>query len=70
MNSITNKNASNSSNSNNSSNSSNEIEKCKKILAGQMMIPMFSIKDLIVGRIGTVIPWVILLFIVAFIIII
>ena len=51
-------------------NSNNEIEKCKKILAGQAMIPMFSIKDLIVGRVGTVIPWVILLLIVAFIIII
>ena len=53
------------SNSGNSSNSSNEIEKCKKVLAGQAMIPMFSIKNLIVGRVGTVIPWVILLFIVA-----
>lgn len=50
------------------SNSSNEIEKFKK--AGQSIIPMFSIKNLIVGRVGTVIPWVILLFIVAFIIII
>jgi len=55
---------------NNTSNSNNEIEKCKKLLAGQSMIPMFSIKDLIVGRVGTVIPWVILLLIVAFIIII
>ena len=63
MNSITN-------NISNSINSTNEIEKCKKLLAGQAMIPMFSIKDLIVGRVGTVIPWVILLFIVAFIIII
>jgi hypothetical protein len=35
-----------------------------------MTIAMFSMKDIIIGRVGTVIPWVILLLIVAFIIII
>jgi hypothetical protein len=35
-----------------------------------IMIPMLSIKDIIIGSIGTVIPWVILLLIVGFLIII
>lgn len=35
-----------------------------------LMIPMLSIKDIIIGSIGTVIPWVILLLIVGFLIII
>jgi len=33
-------------------------------------IPMLSIKDIIIGSIGTVIPWIILLIIVGFIIIV
>lgn len=48
----------------------NEIEKAKKLLMSQPMMPMFSIKDIIVGSIGTVLPWLILLIIVSFIIII
>jgi hypothetical protein len=36
----------------------------------KQLIPMLSIKDIIVGSIGTVIPWLILLIIVGFIIII
>jgi hypothetical protein len=35
-----------------------------------ILIPMLSIKDIIIGSIGTVIPWVILLLIVGFLIII
>lgn len=35
-----------------------------------MKIPMLSIKDIIVGSIGTVIPWIVLLFICTFLIII
>lgn len=48
----------------------NNVERCKKILMNQPMMPMLSIKNIIVGSVGTVIPWVILLFIVCFIIII
>lgn len=48
----------------------NNVERCKKILMNQPMMPMLSIKNIIVGGVGTVIPWVILLFIVCFIIII
>lgn len=57
---------------NNSINTSqtNNVERCKKVLMDQQMIPMLSIKNIIVGGVGTVIPWVILLFIVCFIIII
>ena len=35
-----------------------------------LSIPMLSIKDIIIGSIGTVIPWVVLLLIVGFLIII
>jgi len=56
-------------NKKNSSNSSN-IEKCKTLLMSKPMIPMLSIKNIIIGSIGTLIPWIILLFIVAFIIVI
>ena len=35
-----------------------------------LTIPMLSIKDIIIGSVGTVIPWVILLFIIGFLIII
>ena len=64
--------------SNNLSNSSNSkknvikdnIERCKKILLSSPLIPLFSIKDIIGGAVGTVIPWTILLIIIGFIIII
>jgi hypothetical protein len=46
------------------------IERCKKILLSSPLIPLFSIKDIIGGAVGTVIPWTILLIIVGFIIII
>lgn len=46
------------------------IENCKKVLMNASLIPMFSIKNIIAGSMGTVIPWIILLIIVAFIIII
>lgn len=52
------------------SGSSNNIEKCKTLLMTQPMMPMFSIKNIIVGSVGTLIPWLILLFIVGFIIVI
>ena len=52
------------------SSSDNNVEKCKKILLNKQLIPMLSIKDIIIGSIGTVIPWLILLIIVGFIIII
>jgi hypothetical protein len=47
-----------------------EIEKCKTIMSSYKMMPMFSIKDIIIGSIGTTIPWIILLIIVGIIIII
>ena len=46
------------------------IEKCKELLLRNPLIPLFSIKDIIGGAIGTVIPWTILLIIIGFIIII
>lgn len=46
------------------------IEKCKKALMSKEMIPMLSIKNIIIGSVGTLIPWIILLFIVGIIIII
>ena len=54
----------------NNTNSNTNIEKCKKLLMDKPMIPMLSIKNIIVGGVGTVIPWIILLFIVCFLIII
>jgi hypothetical protein len=42
----------------------------KTLLMTQPMMPMFSIKNIIVGSVGTLIPWLILLFIVGFIIVI
>ena len=50
--------------------SNNNIEHCKKVLMNKQLIPMLSIKNIIAGSIGTVIPWLILLIIVGFIIII
>jgi hypothetical protein len=34
------------------------------------MVPMFDVKGLVVGTIGTVVPWVVLLIIVGFIIVV
>jgi len=46
------------------------IEECKKLLSTTQLMPMFSIKNIVVGATGTVIPWTILLIIVGIIIII
>jgi hypothetical protein len=46
------------------------IERCKELLLRSPLIPLFSIKDIIGGAVGTVIPWTILLIIIGFIIII
>jgi hypothetical protein len=48
----------------------NNIEKCKKVLMSKPLMAMFSIKDIIAGSVGTVIPWSILLIIVAIIIVV
>jgi hypothetical protein len=58
-------------NSNSTKNALNEnIDKCKKLLMSRPMVPMFDVKGLVVGTIGTVVPWVVLLIIVGFIIVI
>jgi len=46
------------------------LEKCKKALMGRQLMPMLSIKNIVAGSVGTVIPWIILLVIVAIIILI
>jgi hypothetical protein len=46
------------------------IEKCKKALMGKQLMPMLSIKNIVIGSVGTLVPWIILLFIVMIIIII
>jgi hypothetical protein len=64
---IINNNNKNNSNTNNisiKSSLNNNIEKYKSLMA------LFSIKDIIEGSIGTVIPWLILLFIIGFIIVV
>ena len=48
----------------------NKISEEKKNPPFGGTIPMLSIKDIIIGSVGTVIPWTILLLIVGFIIII
>ena len=48
----------------------NNIEKCKTLLMSKPLMAMFSVKDIVAGSIGTVIPWLILLMIVGFIIIV
>jgi hypothetical protein len=48
----------------------NNIEKCKSLLMNKPLMAMFSIKDIVAGSVGTVIPWFILLIIVGFIIIV
>ena len=59
-------------NSKNNSNSKNNLnfEKCKEIMSKKQIIKMFSIKDIIIGATGTVIPFVVLLLIVAGLIVI
>ena len=46
------------------------IEECKKLLSSTQLMPMFSVKNIVAGATGTVIPWTILLIIVGIIIII
>ena len=48
----------------------NTIEKCKTLLMDKPLIAMLSIKDIVAGSVGTVLPWIILLLIVGFIIIV
>ena len=59
---------------NNSKNSVNninqEFEKCKEIMSKKQILKMFDIKGIIIGATGTVIPFVILLLIVAGLIVI
>jgi hypothetical protein len=50
--------------------SQDEIERCKTVMSSYQMMPMFSVKDIIIGSIGTTIPWIILLIIVGILIII
>jgi len=53
-----------------SSSNKENIERCKKLLLSNPVMPMLSIKNIAFGSIGTVIPWTILLIIVGIIIII
>jgi hypothetical protein len=46
------------------------IEKCKRMLMNKQFIPMLSIKNIIAGSVGTVVPWIVLLIIVSIIILI
>lgn len=55
---------------NNGKSSSNQIEKCKTIMQSVKIMPMFSPKNIVIGAIGTFIPWVIVLIIAGIIIII
>jgi len=48
----------------------NNTEKCKTLLMNKPLMAMFSLKDIVAGSVGTVIPWLILLIIVGFIIIV
>jgi hypothetical protein len=58
-------------NSNSAKNTLNQnIEKCKTLLMSRPMVPMFDVKDIVIGTIGTVVPWFVLLIIVAFIIVV
>jgi len=50
--------------------SKNTIEKCKTIMQSVQIMPMFSPKNIVIGAIGTFIPWVIILIIAGIIIII
>lgn len=46
------------------------IEKCKRMLMNKQLIPMLSIKNIVAGSVGTVVPWIVLLIIVSIIILI
>ena len=50
--------------------SKDEIERCKTVMSSYQLMPMFSVKDIVAGSIGTIIPWIILLIIVGILIII
>ena len=50
--------------------SKDEIERCKTVMSSVQLMPMFSVKNIVVGSIGTIIPWIILLIIVGILIII
>jgi hypothetical protein len=50
--------------------SKDTIEKCKTIMQSVQIMPMFSPKNIVIGAIGTFIPWVIILIIAGIIIII
>jgi len=46
------------------------MDSSDKTFTNRQAIPMLSIKDIIIGSVGTVIPWVVLLIIVGFIIVV
>lgn len=52
------------------SNTSAKIEDCKQILMKNPLVPLMSIKNIVAGSVYTVLPWSILLIIVAFIILV
>jgi hypothetical protein len=56
-------------NNNNNNNNNIDLDKCKKALMKRPLIPLISIKDLIIDSIN-VLPWFILLIIISIIIII
>ena len=47
----------------------NAFEKCKEIIM-KKQVPMLYIQNIVIGSVGTVIPWVVLLLIVGFIIVV
>lgn len=56
-------------NNNNNNNEPVDLEKCKKALMKKPLIPLISIKDVIIDSIN-ILPWFILLIIISIIIII
>ena len=50
--------------------SPNEVEKCKVVMSKSELMPMMDIKGIIIGSVGTLIPWIVLLLIVCGIIVI
>ena len=56
-------------NNNNNNNNNVDLEKCKKALMKNPLMPMISIKDVIVDSVN-ILPWFILLIIISIIIII
>jgi hypothetical protein len=59
----------NKNNNNNNNNNNVDLEKCKKALIKNPLMPMISIKDVIVDSVN-ILPWFILLIIISIIIII